>query len=840
VYSAEHILLGRTDALKFLAPELLEKKEAVERFLREARMMAGLAHGNICNVYDIGQDDDETWYIAMAYYEGGTLKQKLADGPLDTPTALRYAYETALGLGHAHDHDIVHRDIKPANILFTNDDRVKIVDFGVARLLGGTRHTLDGAVVGTYGYLAPEQVRSGDVTAAADIWSLGIMLFEMLAGSLPFRGDTRGAQIYAIAHSEPLTLPLVNKELDRRCAAIIDRCLQKDPADRYPSAHHLAAAIHQVLATEYTTEFLPPPPVGSDDDSPPRRKHWWNRIRLQSAVVASVAALAFLGWTCIPDWLGPKYDRTGVAVLPFSFMGATDEDAALGHGLAWYVADRLAVHEEESDKYWVVPPGAFQLYDVENVEEVKDRFNTYRIVTGLGRVMGSNINLKVTISDVRSGKRVEKEFQDTVANLKTWQQDIVTWVAGVLSERQAVIPPEIVSRGGTSVPSAFIDYCRGVGFLYPDLGGDGPQQERARVALSRAVAADSSFAWARTELAYLNWDLDWPEDAEGAAAGREELQRTAAMEPVLSRSHYYLARVLQAEGDLDGALAAFEQGLTRDRNNAMIIRAYGNALIRARRKDDAIALFERLVAARPGYPPGYEMLSMAYYYFDEAEVAEGILREALEFAPRNYEGQYYLGVFIWKAREDSPEIEERFLESLAIKETSMAYSNLGTYYYYEQRYEDALLMYRRAVAHEPDSGRFWRNLAEAYRWSLGYADSARVAYEKAVRFAEADLAETPADPGVLTQLASFHSRLGHRDRTLELLATIEGLAERPPGGMAVTIADSYEELGMRDEALAWLEYALETDAPQQLIEDYPAFRNLRSDQRYRDMIERER
>jgi len=208
VFKAEDTLLGRTVALKFLPDELASEPRAVERFLQEARLMASLEHRHICTVHEIGQDEDDTWFIAMAWCNGATLKQRLAHGPLAPETALDYARQTALGLACAHDHDIVHRDVKPANLIVTGDGEVRVLDFGIARLLGTERRTQEGALVGTFGYLSPEQVRGEEATAASDIWALGVVLYEMLTGRLPFSGTNHAAQLDAIAHDDPDTLPL--------------------------------------------------------------------------------------------------------------------------------------------------------------------------------------------------------------------------------------------------------------------------------------------------------------------------------------------------------------------------------------------------------------------------------------------------------------------------------------------------------------------------------------------------------------------------------------------------------------------------------------------------------
>ena len=840
VYKAEDDVLGRTVALKFLAPELATSTSSVERFLREARMLADLDHRNICTIHEIGQDDDGTWFIAMAYYEGATLKQKLAEGPLDGLRALDYARQTALGLAYAHAHGIIHRDVKPANLIVTKDEEIKILDFGVARLLDGTQYTAPGALVGTYGYLAPEQTQGESVTEASDIWSLGVVLFEMSTGGLPFTGEGHAAQLYAIAHDEPATLPVTDSPRSQARAAIVARCLAKDPADRFASADDMAIAIGEVLAATpsgTSATFALPTWAPAVPPPQPRRALYaaLGAVVMLLAVLLGPSGLARLGL------IGTHIDRTGVAVLPFEFLGDNDADtAALGQGLAWYLTDRLEDLDRYSDAFWMVPASDLELYDVVDRAQVRDRLGAWRVVTGTGRITGANIALRLTVVDAHTGERQEFDFHDTAANLSTWQEDLVSWVVKVVDpDFPAEGETAAGLRGCTSVPSAFMDYCRGMGHLHlPAVDGEPRDPAVALATLSRAVAADSSFARARAELGYAQWQQHAVDDSVSAAAGRSQVMAALSMDSTLVRAHLYQGRILAAEGDTGGELVAYRAGLRQDPVRATLLKAEGDALFAAGEPEAAYEAFERFIAIRPGYAPGYEYLSRSQMRNGELEKAEQTLKNQLAFAPRNHVGLYYLAAIITYSRQD-PAAERLFLESLAIQPTAQCYSNLGTAYYYAQRYEDALLAYRSAVAFGSPTDELWRNLAEAYRWSPGYEDSARVAYHRAIRIGERDLVSDPADPSLLANLASYHSLLGHEERALELLEILSGLTV-VSGSTSMTVAAVYEDLRRRDKAFVHLESALELGVPHTMVENYPGFRNLRSDARYQALMDRYR
>jgi serine/threonine protein kinase len=189
VYKAEDTKLNRTVALKFLPPSLTTDPDAKERFIHEAQAASTLQHNNICTVHDIDQTDDGQMFIAMDFYDGEILKEKVEQGPLKIDEAIDIVMQVAEGLAEAHRRDIVHRDIKPANIIVTKGGVAKIVDFGFAKLTGQVRLTKTGSTIGTAAYMSPEQAQGEDVDRRTDIWSLGVVLFEMLAGRLPFRGE---------------------------------------------------------------------------------------------------------------------------------------------------------------------------------------------------------------------------------------------------------------------------------------------------------------------------------------------------------------------------------------------------------------------------------------------------------------------------------------------------------------------------------------------------------------------------------------------------------------------------------------------------------------------------
>jgi serine/threonine protein kinase len=246
VYKAHDLKLDRKVALKFLPPELTLDPDAKERFIHEAKAASSLQHHNICTIHDIDQAPDGQMFIVMDLYEGETLKLRISKGKLRIEEATDIAIQIAQGLAEAHDHGIVHRDIKPANILIAKGGIAKIVDFGLAKLSGATKVTKTGSTLGTVAYMAPEQLQGSDVDGRADIFSVGVVLYEMLTGKTPFRGEHEAALMYSIMNEEPEPLQTHVPDVTSELIHIVSRALEKDPASRYKTMDDLLIDLRRV------------------------------------------------------------------------------------------------------------------------------------------------------------------------------------------------------------------------------------------------------------------------------------------------------------------------------------------------------------------------------------------------------------------------------------------------------------------------------------------------------------------------------------------------------------------------------------------------------------------
>jgi len=231
VYKAYDTRLKRHVALKFISSELSHNEDAKNRFIREAQAASALDHPNICNVHEIDQTDGGQLFICMTLYEGDTLKKKIHDGLLPLDEVISIALQVAHGLARAHGAGIFHRDLKPANIMFNEQGELKIVDFGLAKLSGQQDLTKEGTTIGTVAYMSPEQAKGEPTDHRTDQWSFGVILYELVTGVLPFKGDYDQAIIYSVLNEEPEAIQSSRKDVPLELINIVKRCLMKDPKD---------------------------------------------------------------------------------------------------------------------------------------------------------------------------------------------------------------------------------------------------------------------------------------------------------------------------------------------------------------------------------------------------------------------------------------------------------------------------------------------------------------------------------------------------------------------------------------------------------------------------------
>jgi serine/threonine protein kinase len=291
VYKAEDMKLKRTVALKFLPPDLIRDDEAKVRFIQEAQAASALEHNNICTIHEIDETEDGRLFIVMSCYAGATLKKKIEQGPLEMENAVSITLQVVKGLLNAHQKGIVHRDIKPANVMITDDGVVKILDFGLAKLTGQTRITKTATTLGTIAYMSPEQSRGETVDQRTDIWSLGVMLYQLITGQLPFKGEYEQAVVYSILNNDPEPIDNLRPDIPAEIQEIVQKSMQKDVEKRYQSVGDIISILEAQKKKFDSSQFISP-----DQKKEHRRKRKKYVYAAMAVIIVSVIAFALFLW----------------------------------------------------------------------------------------------------------------------------------------------------------------------------------------------------------------------------------------------------------------------------------------------------------------------------------------------------------------------------------------------------------------------------------------------------------------------------------------------------------------------------------------------------------------
>jgi serine/threonine protein kinase/tetratricopeptide (TPR) repeat protein len=513
VYKARDLRLDRLVALKFLPSHLGGEDVAERRFLREARTASALDHANICTIYEIGETEDGRTFIAMAYCEGETLASRVARGPLSVEEAVRIGTKVAQGLAEAHARGIVHRDIKPGNIAITNEGAVKILDFGLAMVPGAARITQGETTTGTAAYMSPEQVRGETVDPRTDIWSWGVVMYEMLTGRPPFKGDNVPAVIFSILKGEPKPISSISP-VPRSLEAIVEKALSKDPSSRYRSAENLLADLPATDLSESLTVIMPiTAPLEAGVGRTPGRPRWPVLVLTASVLLVAVWA----AWRLRPSSSSPNpvVSSSSVAVLPFRYRGS-DQFRYLGDGMVELLSAKL----DHAGELRAIDPRAIaglatgeSILDPARGRLAAERLRAQHFVLGSIVEIGGKVQIDATLYP--AGGRLEPTAQTAASGDVTKAFDLVDELAiGLLAELGAgsTARSNRVAAVTTSSLPAFRAYLDGESaFQRGDF-------QSSVDSFRKAVGLDPQFAlaWYRLSVA-LEW-LGTPQELHHQAA----------------------------------------------------------------------------------------------------------------------------------------------------------------------------------------------------------------------------------------------------------------------------------------------------------------------------------
>ena len=831
VYRAEDTSLHRIVALKFVSERAASNPKLYERLRHEACAASTLNHPNICTIYEVGEDAGVV-FIAMEYIEGRTLAEVIRQGILPVDTLLRYGHQLASALAHAHDRGTVHGDLKSLNIIVTSLGDAKILDFGLARQNDPAefdRQTLETlstdsrvGLAGTLPYMAPEQIEGRDASTRTDIWSLGVVLYEMATGHRPFSGDNLYLLCNSILQDSPRPLPA---QLPSSLATIVFRCLEKEPARRYQRASEVQAAL-ETLTPSKEESGLPPLPKFS------------RRVR----VLLAFFALLILGVASIVALRGERFWKgnkssdvpptVALAVLP-PFSTGDVAQSAFDSGLADTLTSRLG-ELRASHHLAVIPMNSTFEKRVTTVDAARQEFGVNLVLVLRIQHAANNVRVNYAVVDTRSHRQVRSgTITAEAADPFVLQDRVFESVAAAMEVQLAPQEKQALTSHGTTEPAANDFYIQGRGYLQDYVALE--KVENAITLFGRALEKDPAYAAATAGLGEAYWrkyqlthDVKWADEAI------VNCQKAVELGPNLASARSCLGRVFDSQGQYEQAAEQYRRALEIEPENAGAYGGVAAAYAQLGRLGEAEKFYKQAISARPGYWATYNWLGLFYMAHARYEEAADIFSQVIKLAPDSFTGYYNLGavrIYQGKYGEAIPPLEQ----SLSIRPTSGALSNLGTAYFQMRRYVESASKFEEAVKLDDRNFLMWGNLGDAYYWVPGKRAAAAAAYSKAIALIEEPLKLNPHDARLLGCVAEYHAMRGERKAAIDNVKASLRLQPNSPD-LLFNAGVVYQQIGDTDHALDALEQAVSLGISPSMLRDTPNFDALIENPRFLGLI----
>jgi tetratricopeptide (TPR) repeat protein len=777
VYQARDRELDRMIALKVIRPELATDPGILQRFKQELILARNITHKNVVRIYDLGESDGIR-FITMEYVDGEDMRTMLRKhGKYSAPDAIPMIEQVCRALDAAHSEGVIHRDLKPQNIMRDKSGRIVVMDFGLARSLGDSGLTQTGAIVGTMEYMSPEQALGSQLDQRSDIFSVGLIFYELLTGKSPYHADTAIASLMRRTREVAKPASDVENTVPRSLSAIVSRCLEREPANRYHSVVELLQQLqaweaNPNISADMLSKMISHPivhPSRFNVDLPGKQWMWI------AAGVLTIALAAFVGRTLlsrpgartmeaakgVPALSQGKY----LAVLPLKIVGDEKTLGYVGDG----VQEALTAKLFQLKEIHLAASSEVEKIASKDVPMAKLAHDLGVNLVLQGMVQGTNDKLSVILNlyDATTGNRLwSQEFSGIPQDLLALEDQIYSNVVTALALKPS---NEELARTGahpTENTKAYDLYLQGRNTLRNS--HNTADMKTASSLFEQAIDKDANFALAYAGLADASLRL-YGESKESIWAEKATLaaQRAEQLSSSLPEVHLSLGSVYSTTGKNAQAVTELKQALALAPNSDEAYRLLGDAYRANGQTEEAIAAYEKAVAVNAYFWMNHNALGQALSDTGDSAKALAAFQKVTELAADNPIGYENIGTTYFKEGKWSEAIPF-FQKALLVGPDSITYSNLGTAYFFLKNYGEAVKMFEKATEMTPNNEVLFGNLADAYRWS-GHSDQANAAYDKAISLCFQQLQVNPRSADTMGDLALYYARKGDARNGLQYI-----------------------------------------------------------------------
>ncbi len=863
VFKAEDTELKRVVALKFIPRHVTATEEEQARFLQEAQAAASLNHPHVCAIHSVGNHEGQR-FIDMEFVDGMTLREKMTSGSLKQADAIAYAVQIAEALSEAHSQNIVHRDVKAENIMVNSRNQIKVMDFGLAKLKGSLKLTKTSSTIGTLAYMAPEQIQGGEVDARSDLFSFGVVLYEMLTGQLPFRGEHEAAMMYSIINEEPSPLPASLTESVPELARILAKALDKDPEDRYQSAKEIAVDLRRLKKDSSRVGRRPEMFSQQDQDKEQRSVHTsvlaararpyiWGA----AALVALAAIYVFINPLSSP---GPSSaERQMLVVLPFQNLGSPEKEYFVD-GITEEITSRLS---GLSGLGVIARSSAIQYKGTQkSLKQIAEELGVNYALMGTVRwetISGSEDRIRVNPELIKISDATQvwsQPYEAAYSGSFKLQAQIASQVATALGITLLTPERKHLEASLTENSEAYDFYLKGNDYV--ERGAeDRISLGFAEQMYTRALRLDPNFAAAYAQLSEVHSDFFWFH-FDRSPKRVEEARRTAEtalrLDPNLPHAHRAMAWYhYHGMLDYERALESFRKTLALQPNDADASLGIGAVLRRQGKMEESLSFFQKAVDLDPRSSRNVRELGFTFGFLRHHEKAYEAYDRATILAPDEL-ANYLFKAFALIEWKGNLEGARTILGDVERKNVADPRSSLvrvtSRIEYFARNFDEAEKLLRRigpVLADDqynflPTSvarGDIARRQGNMKRAAL-FFDSARVFLEERIK-------KDPADSRLHSSLAIVFAGLGRKEDAIrkakEAVEMLPISKEALRGAARVAnLASVYAQVGEPEQAMNLLEqlmsspgnlsmWELRLDPTWDPLRDHPRFRQLVASER---------